>query len=269
MSCEQCTQGSVMNSEPTGKMVGNAYLHESSSGSKTRAVVLLTDIFGLPLVNCKIIADEISTRLDCDVWIPDLFNGKPLLTPEELLPIVPVKAGERMSWWNALRFRLGILPRIHRLFAIRAAVVDPRIDAFIKKVKEDHKYEFIGAVGYCFGGAAAVRLGSKSLVDGLVVCHPGPITVDEIRAITAPVSWVCAEDDFTFPTSQRKQMEAIFEGREGENTWVEWRMEVYEGTAHGFATRPELTDPVIAEAYQGALEQTVRWFQTTLVPQDD
>lgn len=257
-----------MNSEPTGKMVGDAYFHESSSGSKTRAVILLTDIFGLPLVNCKIIADEISNKLDCDVWVPDLFNGRPLFAPEELLPIVPVKAGEKMSWFNTIRFRLGVLPRIHRVFAIRAAVVDPKIDAFIKKVKEEHKYEFIGAVGYCFGGAATVRLGSRSLVNGIVVCHPGPITLKEIRAITAPVSWVCAEDDFTFPTSQRQQMEAIFEGRAGENTWVEWDCRVYDGTAHGFATRPELTDPVIAEAYQGALYQTVEWFKKTLVEQD-
>ena len=100
--CEQCVQGFVMKEEPEGIMVGDAYLHEgkplttdspdesgaaatsnegeatTSSGqdaSKTRAVVLLTDIFGLPLVNAKLNADEMSRRLGCDVWVPDYFAG--------------------------------------------------------------------------------------------------------------------------------------------------------------------------------------------------
>ena len=62
-----------MSGEPEGSMVDGAYLHEGSN--KTRAVFLLTDIFGLPLVNCKLMADQMSKKLDCDVWVPDMFNG--------------------------------------------------------------------------------------------------------------------------------------------------------------------------------------------------
>ena len=64
-----------MKEEPEGFMVGEtAYLHEGED--KTRAVVFLMDIFGLPLVNNKLNADEISRRLGCDVWVPDYFEGK-------------------------------------------------------------------------------------------------------------------------------------------------------------------------------------------------
>lgn len=62
-----------MDGEPEGQMVDGAYLHEGSN--KSRAIIFLTDIFGLPLVNCKIMADKMSKELDCDVWVPDMFNG--------------------------------------------------------------------------------------------------------------------------------------------------------------------------------------------------
>ena len=79
MSCEQCTQGYILPGEPAGTIVDGAYLAQApedaaSSGPK-RAIVYLTDIFGLPLKNSKIIADELSKRVGCDVWIPDLFAG--------------------------------------------------------------------------------------------------------------------------------------------------------------------------------------------------
>ena len=75
MSCEQCTQGYILEGEPEGTMVDGAYFHAGPEGAPKRAVVLLTDIFGLPLVNCKLGADKISKRVGCDVWIPDLFAG--------------------------------------------------------------------------------------------------------------------------------------------------------------------------------------------------
>lgn len=37
------------------------------------------------------------------------------------------------------------------------------------------------------------------------------------------------------------------------------------GTAHGFATRPNLALSEIKEAYEGAFEQTVSWFNKTLI----
>ena len=56
-------------------MVNDAYFHAGPEGAPTRAIVLLTDIFGLPLKNSKLIADELSQKVGCDVWVPDLFAG--------------------------------------------------------------------------------------------------------------------------------------------------------------------------------------------------
>ena len=78
MSCENCFKGYILPGEPSGSMVDGAYLHAATSpvpGPK-RAVILLSDIFGLPLVNSKIQADLLSEALNVDVWVPDLFDGR-------------------------------------------------------------------------------------------------------------------------------------------------------------------------------------------------
>ena len=76
MSCEDCTKGNVLPGEPTGAIdtVSKAYLAAAPEPS-SRAIILLTDVFGLPLQNCKILADRLSKELACDVWVPDMFDG--------------------------------------------------------------------------------------------------------------------------------------------------------------------------------------------------
>ena len=48
---------------------------DTPRSDSTKAIILLTDIFGVDLVNCKLNADEISKRVGCDVWVPDFFGG--------------------------------------------------------------------------------------------------------------------------------------------------------------------------------------------------
>jgi len=79
MSCPDCTKGDFLPGEPTGSIneeFQGAYFSPAPGGELSkRAVLLFTDAFGLPLKNCKIIADEMAKRLECDVWIPDYFKG--------------------------------------------------------------------------------------------------------------------------------------------------------------------------------------------------
>lgn len=134
MACEQCTQGYVLPGEPAGTLVDTAYFspaptQASSSepeGAK-RAIVLLTDIFGLPLKNCKIVADALAQRVGCDVWVPDVFAGSPPMTVDELEPLLPDRAGQKVSFWNYLRLVVLIVTRGYRMYGVRAAVVDARV----------------------------------------------------------------------------------------------------------------------------------------------
>lgn len=87
MSCPDCFRGSILDGIPSGaiKEVGgvDAYFVSGASEptSKTFGVIYLTDAFGLALVNSKLIADKIANELACDVWVPDLFDGRTILEP--------------------------------------------------------------------------------------------------------------------------------------------------------------------------------------------
>jgi len=85
MSCPDCIRGSILDGTPSGtvKKVGGVDVYfvsgASEPTSKTFGVIYLTDAFGLALVNSKLIADKIANALGCDVWVPDLFDGRTIL----------------------------------------------------------------------------------------------------------------------------------------------------------------------------------------------
>jgi len=88
--------------------------------------------------------------------------------------------------------------------------------------------------------------------------------MSEIEAIRVPTSWACAEEDIYWSQSTRLRCEAILAGRKGKEGFVEYEFKDYKGTAHGFASRPNLNVPEVKLAYDGAFEQTVEWFNKTL-----
>ena len=81
MSCPKCSEGLILPGDPTGSIQPDfmgAYFAPGPGGAdkpSNRVVLVLTDVFGLEIKNCKIIADGIAKRLQCDVWIPDYFEG--------------------------------------------------------------------------------------------------------------------------------------------------------------------------------------------------
>lgn len=80
MSCPKCVEGFFLPGEPEGSInteFMGAYHSPGPASSKTTShtIILLSDGFGLPMKNCKILADNLSKRLECDVWVPDYFNG--------------------------------------------------------------------------------------------------------------------------------------------------------------------------------------------------
>jgi hypothetical protein len=81
MSCTYCYKGFALPGEPKGTMVGQDYFTAAPNDAtqRTKAIVLLTDIFGLPLPNPRIIADHLAEHVGVDVWVPDFFNGAPLM----------------------------------------------------------------------------------------------------------------------------------------------------------------------------------------------
>ncbi|KAG6829710.1 hypothetical protein H0H92_003745 [Tricholoma furcatifolium] len=267
MSCPDCVTGGLLPGEPTGAFsIQGAYLApaptSNSASSSKRTIILLTDAFGLPLKNSKILADKFAHELQCDVWVPDYFQGRPLADVNSML--LPDRAGVKMSILQWTKFVLATIPKLPAAFSSRSSVVDARLSKFIATILEERKYKCIGAIGYCFGGSTAIRLGSTGLVQSVVICHPGPFSMGQAQEIKVPASWVCAEDDLFFSHSLRMRAEALFSERQGREDFVDYEFRDYEGTAHGFAARPNLNLPQVAEAHEKAFLQAVDWFAKTL-----
>ncbi|KIK44354.1 hypothetical protein CY34DRAFT_23111 [Suillus luteus UH-Slu-Lm8-n1] len=272
MSCPDCNRGSILEGKPMGSFteIDGVKTYLTSTGDANarkggRAIILLSDGFGLPLVNSHLLADKFSKELSCDVWIPDLFDGQPLLDLNGMAEDVLPKRPRTWPLWDKIKFVIVILLlRSWIFFRNRASVVDPRMTAFIKRVREQRKYDKVGTVGYCFGGSLGVRLASLGVFDSSVVCHPGFVSEAEVKAINIPTSWVCAEEDMCFGPAIRNKAEALLAAREGKDKFVDYEFVDYKGTVHGFACRPPLEFPDVKEAFEKSIDQTLKWFEKTL-----
>ncbi|KAI0044409.1 dienelactone hydrolase endo-1-3,1,4-beta-D-glucanase [Auriscalpium vulgare] len=273
MSCENCYKGHLLPGQPRGQLVDGAYFSPAvatntlQSAAPKKAVVLLTDIFGLSIPNPRLMADAFAERLGVDVWVPDVFNGTPLRRPpvsaNSLEPLMADRAGVKRTWWQTFRLVSTLLPAAPAFYSNRPAVCDARLEAFLERLRTEKAYDRIGAVGYCWGGSMAVRAAAKSLFNTLVICHPGALGEHQIRGIQVPVSWALAEDDDGFPEKNRALAESVLAQRRGSDA-VEYEFKVYKGTAHGFAARPNLKVPDVKAGFEGARDQAVAWFEKTL-----
>ncbi|KAJ7505353.1 Alpha/Beta hydrolase protein [Mycena galericulata] len=265
MSCPDCFRGNVLDGEPTGTIVSEqdgAYF--VSGGSSNRAIILLTDVFGLPLKNSKILADNFAHHLKCDVWVPDMFRGHPPVTVNQLQAL-PDRAGVKLGFFGILKLIFNIIPSIPAIYRNRPSVSGARTISWVEKLKNEKKYDHLGAIGYCFGGGVATHVGaSTELFNSIILVHPSPPTDAQIKAIKAPTAWSLAEDDMGIKAPRIHEIEALYEGRKGQDTFVDYEVKVYKGTAHGFGARPNFAYPDVKEAFEKAFNQAVEWFNKTI-----
>lgn len=166
-----CNAPNLTAGEPSGRMQNltsslKAYIASPKQKKKpSTAVIYLSDIFGLPLVNNKLLADAIAAAGFLVVF-PDLFAGD----------AIPVNAmeGFNMTAWRER----------HPVSAIDAIVA-----ATVASVQSEFGYADIGAVGYCFGGKYVARFlaEGKGLSAGFTA-HPSGLTAAELEAVAGPMS---------------------------------------------------------------------------------
>jgi dienelactone hydrolase len=73
--------------------------------------------------------------------------------------------------------------------------VDAIISSTLQSVASTYGSEYIGAVGYCFGGKYVARwLAEGKGVDAGFTAHPSGLTEEELQAIVNPISIAYAGD---------------------------------------------------------------------------
>ncbi|CAF1436847.1 unnamed protein product [Didymodactylos carnosus] len=220
--------------------------------SKGKAIVLLTDVFGLTKNPCMT-ADEVSDKSGFDVYVPDLFNGDPIAS--SLLKDMPEVPGENFVG----KFVTSIGPW---LFNHRQAVTVPIVEKFLQALRSEKAVTRIEAVGYCFGGLHAMLLGGSKLhlVDAIVGCHVSRTTKAHFEELQVPAAFACAQEDNQFSDAFRAEAEQIL----AHKPEIPSKFLVTHGTVHGFASRPNPDNPVIMKAYTQANDLIVEWAKAHL-----
>ncbi|GJN94071.1 hypothetical protein Rhopal_007135-T1 [Rhodotorula paludigena] len=208
---------------------------------KTKAVLFLTDIFGIDtLPNGLLLADSYAAN-GYATYMPDLLNGDPV-------PMDAFQKGE---------FDLGAWFPHHG-----ADVTRPPIDKVLRAMR-DKGFTKVAAIGFCFGARYVVDLVLDNAVQAAMVAHPSllevPADIEKLKQSSVPFLWNNAGDDHGgFNPDVQKQARAILEGSAA-HKWLVW-----DKVDHGFAIRGDPSDETQRKAADGAFEATVQFFNDKL-----
>ncbi|RTE68090.1 hypothetical protein BHE90_017533 [Fusarium euwallaceae] len=221
--------------KPIGKEIEydgvTLYITEPKRPSKDDvAVIYLTDVFGLPLLQNKLLADSFA-RAGFLTVTPDILFGDP--APHD----IEFNGGEYLSRHTPEN-------------------TDPIIEKTINYVHNQLRISKVALTGYCFGGRYAFRfLAEGRGGDVGFAAHPSYLQDSEILAITGPASVAAAEVDNLLNATRRSELEALLG-----DTPQPFQVNLYSGTSHGFGTRANVSDPQQRYGKEEAFWQAVHWF---------
>ena len=226
----------------------NLYITKPPGHTKaTKAVLYLTDVFGIQLPQNKLLADSFA-RAGFLTVAPDLFGGAP--APGDI----------NVPGFNTTAF----------LDQHGPDKTDPIVAAALSFM-QSLGIPRIGTAGYCYGGRYAFRaagtLGNTTAnttanfdaVDAVFAAHPSLLSDDEISASKAPASIAAAETDSMMSVARRTEITTLLQ-----DSGNEYSFAVYGGTSHGFGVRANVTDPRQKFAKGEAFLQAARWFSVWL-----
>ncbi|KAF4968344.1 hypothetical protein FSARC_4290 [Fusarium sarcochroum] len=199
---------------------------------KRTGVLLLTDVYGIKLKENRQLADNFASNGFITV-APDFFNGSPA-------PSVDTPGFDIQDF----------------LAKHPPSVADPIVAKAIKYLQKELGVNKIAATGYCYGGRYVFRsLDKDGGVDVGFTAHPSLLATEEIEAVIKPVSVAGAANDDIFPQKRQAETDAILTKIGKPFTSV-----LYSGTSHGFAVRPNTSEPQQVFAKEEAFYQAVRFF---------
>lgn len=191
-------------------------------------IVILTDIHGYKLNNVTLIADQLAEMSCRQVLIPDILNNDPILD-------------KSLEAWIK-----DHTPEITR----------PIVDGFLAQLKKEKSPKSLFGIGYCFGAKYCIQNLSK---DGHfkagAVAHPSFVAVEEVDAVTKPILISAAETDSIFPEELRNKTIQILSANK---TW--YQVDLFQGVAHGFSVRGDLSIPQVKYAKEKVLIDQVYFF---------
>ena len=138
-----CRTGFLWNGTPTGRVDEHAgkAVYIAGDNSK-RAVLMIHDVFGWDVNNARLLADHYAKEIGATVYLPDFFDGGS--AKEGDLSFKPEGNSMKMEISPSFDF-----PGFWAKNSPEARF--PEIVASARKLRE--QYDFVGAVGFCWGGS--------------------------------------------------------------------------------------------------------------------
>ncbi|KAI0107944.1 alpha/beta-hydrolase [Hypoxylon sp. NC0597] len=147
-----------------------------------------------------------------------------------------------------------------------ASLIDKFLPEFLKTVSgnysdgENHGHSAANlyVVGHCFGGKHALNLARNELdVTSVVVFHPSFLEPSDTEHLTRPVFMGLAETDVFTPGLSSTMLSQL------PNSGAIYKLLVYGGTKHGFASRSDLGNKTAKAMFAEAFNDGLRWMEST------
>ncbi|EPT00991.1 hypothetical protein FOMPIDRAFT_1023529 [Fomitopsis schrenkii] len=244
--CTDCVSGVRHEGTPEGKIekiggVESYIATPSGDYDKTKVVLFLTDVFGIPLSNNKLLADDFARNGYLTI-VPDYLRGDPI--PENALD-APGK------------FDIGTWFARHGDDVWRED-----LDKVVAALKTQGVTRF-GTTGYCYGAPPAFYLAYNNISAVTVISHPSllkPESIERYRDESkVPLLINSCEVDSQFPPEFQAKTDEILKGFAPGYERVYW-----DGCTHGFAVRGDMSDPKVKAGKEGAFEAAVKFFKKHL-----
>jgi len=252
MSCPDCFKGGVHHDHgtATGKeetLYGkNCYIASPPASSTSKsAILLLTDAFGLDLINNKLLADKYAAQTGFKVVVPDIIPGGP--APVSLMNTMH-EVMAPVAWldiWGQLYRISAVFTAITTMvpFMYRAAPASayPHVLTFARAMRADLPAGAkMGVAGFCWGGFGSTKLctetavegGSERLIDAQYCGHPSGLKVpdmilDAVSKLKVPYSMAIGDTDFALGNAQVLQTEAALKQKVGEPEANNYEIRIY------------------------------------------
>ncbi|KPM42714.1 hypothetical protein AK830_g3851 [Neonectria ditissima] len=290
MSCPDCFKGSVhdyaspVGSETTIFGVRTYVAGVPGQRPSSSTIIFITDVFGLNLVNNKLLADHFAVATGIRVLIPDLVPGGGV-------PVACLSLMEDLTrptkWWD-IRGHISKLVSLIQFIPHFFPVIRGTDAAFVKYLTYARAVRAelpdggkLGVAGYCWGGKQTSRLskepslegGKEPLVDAHYTAHPSSLKMpDDIlnstRQFKVPFSMAVGDRDFAVSKEQVAELEARlrveFGSGDGEGGY-HYEVRLYEGCEHGFACRANRAKVFEDKSANMAASQAIDFFKKWLL----
>lgn len=211
------------------------YFSEPCSPNSSTGVIVVHDIFGYSIPNCKYIVDHLGT-LGFHAAMANHYSSDRAWPANEFEITEPLSGEAWNTWWaskTSPEFWAGFLKEV----------------AAVSTELKSRGCSKVAIIGFCWGGQATLQAAATGDFVAAVSLHGAAHGLKEYSAAKCPVLFVTVDGDDYFPEETRRQCEEAGA-----------QVKVYPDMYHGFVVRGDFEhDEKVRKAADDAMKTAVEF----------